>query len=383
MKKVNVSTIVLFILLLSPLLAACRENLAANLATSVQPDSAHEVESDKNEGDTADDFQVALANPAAVYCQGLGYSMVDRLTPAGMDADCLAPGEFQCRQWDFLAGRCGQAFSFCEVNGGEIVEDNGNIGRCLFTDGSSCSEFVYFQGDCQPGEGSIPVKIINVPGGDPGQLAGESESRLEEEVVVSKVVQVSGWRGYVVSMPSGAQFDDYVVILPEGEVGQFGIEGASQTVGKQIAALRDQQQPGKFAHFWGSLNCDVIDYAGCQLLVDHLRVDGAGDLQPPEIVNGWQGTIVSLPQDGPGAPQPDDAFVLAGDFPVHYGLDSAISEESGELALAEIIAGLRDSQQKLRLWGELSCGVPDAGGCHIAVDRIEAGDQVYELISAS
>jgi len=378
MKHGKVTLLMMVTILVVPFLSACRETVAGN-----QPATDTEETSAVNEIEGPEPAQPAMANPAAVYCRGLGYSMVDRLTPAGMDADCLVQGEFQCGQWDFLAGRCGREYSFCELNGGELVQDDGNIGRCLFVDGSSCIEFAYFQGDCQPSTGGRTARNDIESDADQVQHLIEDAATLEQVHTMVEAVPVVGWLGYVVSTPAGAQFDDYVVILPEGEVGQFGIDGSTETVGKQIAALRDHPQPGKYAHFWGSLACDVMDYSGCQLLVDHLRVDGPGDFLASEPVDGWQGAIVSLPHDGPGAPQPDDAFVLAGDYPLHYGLDSAVAENSGELVLAPVIASLRDSQQVVRLWGQLRCGVPDAGGCHIAVERIEAGDQVYEMTAGS
>jgi hypothetical protein len=185
--------------------------------------------------------------------------------------------------------------------------------------------------------------------------------------------------GFVVSTPEGAQFDDYVIVLPEGEVGEFGIEGASEDVNTQIVALRDQEQPGKFAHFWGMLTCEILDYGGCQLLVERLRVDGPGEFFDPDRVEGWEGTIVELTYEEPGAPQPDDAFIPVGDYPVQYGIDSAISAESGERDLGDVITTLRGSGEVVRIWGEVMCGVPDAGGCRIDVNKIETGSEVYEI----
>lgn len=71
---------------------------------------------------------------------------------------------------------------------------------------------------------------------------------------------VVAWLGYVVSTPDGAQFDDFVTILPEGQVGEFGIVGADEAIEAEIIALRDHDEPGKYANFWGTLRCDVIDY---------------------------------------------------------------------------------------------------------------------------
>jgi hypothetical protein len=66
----------------------------------------------------------------------------------------------------------------------------------------------------------------------------------------------------VASTPEGGQFDDYLVLLPEEARRAVGIEGADEAVESEIVALRDKGEPGKYAHFWGTLNCDVPDYGG-------------------------------------------------------------------------------------------------------------------------
>lgn len=310
---------------------------------------------------------IGMANPAAVYCEGLGYSMEPRESAAGMDADCIFPDENRCGQWDFLSGRCGQEFTYCRQQGGVMLEQGTNIGICVFDDGSTCDEYNFFLDECQMGDN--PPAEVELSEATPEDL----------DTLESAGLNVIGWMGFIVSTPDGAQFDDYIVVLPEGEVGEFGIEGINQEVNDQIIALRDHEQPGKYAHFWGKLTCDVIDYGGCQLLVERLRIDGPGEFFEPDPVNGWRGTIKSFSYDEPGAPQPDDAFIPTGDYPVQYGIDSAISSESGERDLDGVITGLRDTGQEVVIWGEVLCGVPDAGGCHIEVYRLQVGEEIYEI----
>jgi len=179
-------------------------------------------------------------------------------------------------------------------------------------------------------------------------------------------VPVMGWFGYVVSTPEGAQFDDYVVI--EG-VGEFGIEGSDEAINAEIIALRNKEEPIKYANFWGTLRCDVIDYGGCQLLVTRIR--SGTDLTDPEPVEGWEGTIIGLTYDEPGAPQPDDAFILKGEYPVQYGIDSYIAE-NGWPIYREELESRRDTGQTIRVWGDLVCGFPDVNACQIRVRRLEA-----------
>jgi hypothetical protein len=176
---------------------------------------------------------------------------------------------------------------------------------------------------------------------------------------------VVAWYGYVVGLPAGSQFDDYLVLIPEG-VGEIGVEGADEAVEAQIVALRDRPEPGKYANFWGNLSCDVLDYGGCQLLVTRLRVDGPGPFFLPDPVEGWEGTLVS----GPPGPRSggDDYLVLAGDFPIQYGVDSL------DPALHSQLESLRDTGTVIRVWGELSAGGMDWNATQIQVTRLEVAE---------
>jgi len=171
---------------------------------------------------------------------------------------------------------------------------------------------------------------------------------------------VVGWYGSVHSLADGSQFDDYLALLPEG-AGEMGLIGASPAVEDQIIALRDKEEPNKYANFWGTLTCNVSDYNACQLLVTHLRPDGPGPFFNPDPVEGWEGVIIT----SSAWAQIDDAFVLAGGYPVHYGIDSS------DATLAAELEGLRNTGTTIRVWGQVTCGIPDANGCRIEVTRIE------------
>lgn len=178
---------------------------------------------------------------------------------------------------------------------------------------------------------------------------------------------VVAWYGRVASLPAGAQYDDYLVVLPEGTA-EVGIEGADEAIEAEILALRDKEEPGRNAHFWGTLLCEVPDFGGCQLLVSRLRLDGPGAVPDLDPIEGWVGTIYS----GPPGPRSggDDYFALAGGVNVQYGIDSAIAE-SGERELADALANLRDSGTIVRVWGQLMTGIPDWNGTRIQVSRFE------------
>jgi hypothetical protein len=194
-------------------------------------------------------------------------------------------------------------------------------------------------------------------------------------------INVAGWLGYVQEAPAGAQYDDYLVLLPHG-AGEFGLTGATPELETQIVALRNTQEPGKYAHFWGVLRCGVPDYKGCQLKVDKFRI--GIDNTTSEPVEGWRGTLVSVEPDAPvdeahlpsgGSPwvfgyRPgDDAFVLSDSYPVRFGIASAIAENSLPVYAIKL-AELRDSNKSIQVDGDLDCGGPDTSGCTIWVKRL-------------
>jgi putative hemolysin len=98
-----------------------------------------------------DEHVADMTNPAAVYCEGLGYSMENVIRNGGGDADCIFPDDSRCGQWDFLSGRCGQEYSYCEMEGFNL-EEGTNIGICRFPDSSYCDEFLFYSGECSPGD---------------------------------------------------------------------------------------------------------------------------------------------------------------------------------------------------------------------------------------
>jgi putative hemolysin len=218
---------------------------------------------------------------------------------------------------------------YCEEQGYQLemrTDAQGNqYGVCLFPGGSECDEWAFFRGECAP--------------------AGGAEQT------------VAGWLGYVESLPAGSQWDDRLVLSPPG-AGEIGVEAAEPSVVGALAALRDQPEPGKYAHFWGTLICDVPDVGGCQLRVSQLRAGATAT--DPEPVEAWEGTLVSNP---PGA-QFDDYFVLRGDFAVGFGIHSL------DVELQSQLEALRDSDQPFKVWGQLRTGVPDAFGSQIEVTRI-------------
>ena len=170
----------------------------------------------------------------------------------------------------------------------------------------------------------------------------DAAGQVTEATVPSTGLPVVAWYGNVVSLPAGSQFDDYLVVLPEGAA-EIGLSGADAAIEAEIVALRDKEAPGKYAHFWGTLTCPILDYGGCELVVTRLRLDGPGPTFDPDPVEGWEGSISS----GPEGLQVDDFFTLAGDWNVQYGIWSSDAAINGQLE------SLRDTGTVIRVWGEL------------------------------
>jgi len=125
--------------------------MALLLVACAQSTQAPEEETPSAGGEGEQPPMMGIANPASVYCQGLGYTEETRTNDAGEYGMCIFSDGTECDTWDFLAGRCGQSFSYCVQQGYTLEEvPDSNIANCVFPDGSSCMELDFFQGSCGP-----------------------------------------------------------------------------------------------------------------------------------------------------------------------------------------------------------------------------------------
>ncbi|MBU2520280.1 MAG: right-handed parallel beta-helix repeat-containing protein, partial [Nanoarchaeota archaeon] len=67
------------------------------------------------------DSSIGMANPAAIYCRELGYEYKFVDSSKGKSGVCVFPDETECGQWQFLQGECGQEWSYCAINGYNII----------------------------------------------------------------------------------------------------------------------------------------------------------------------------------------------------------------------------------------------------------------------
>jgi putative hemolysin len=348
-----------------------------------------------------------LANPASVYCQEQGYTSEMRTdADGGQYSVCIFPDGSECEEWAFFRGECGfsseEAVDAPDPTRARDAALAYIVGR--YGDQAPAPELVWTEEAITP-EGLVGSPSFQYSAGDWGitvsfplvapqatiyqvvmsnratgfQWEGEVDAAGQVKELVSPAdadptggLSVVGWYGYVLSLPDGSQYDDYLVVLPAGTA-EVGLDSMDEVVQAEIEAMRDSGEPGQYAHFWGTLICDVPDYNGCQLVVSHLRPDGPGPFFAPDPVEGWEGVIYSGP---PGARSGgDDYFVLTGDFKVQYGIEAAPADSS----VGEQLASLHDTGTVVRVWGELTAGVPDWNGTQIQVNRIE----IVEESSAS
>jgi hypothetical protein len=171
-------------------------------------------------------------------------------------------------------------------------------------------------------------------------------------------VAVIAWLGHIASLPEGSQFDDMVVLSPEG-TGEFGLMGTTPELEAEIHTLRDAQGPNEFAHLWGTLNCNVEDYNQCQLVVDKMQY-GANFSE--ENFKNWRGTIKSHTFNGGDS----SVFELPGDFPMWYSIRASQDPE-----MQTKIENVRDTGAIVEVSGKLLVGIPDVNGTRIEPGYLE------------
>ena len=81
------------------------------------------------ESDISRDNLTGMGNPAAVYCQELGYQFKTIVDNKGEYGVCIFPEGQECDAWEFLQGDCGQDHSYCAHHGLVlVVKKDGNKG---------------------------------------------------------------------------------------------------------------------------------------------------------------------------------------------------------------------------------------------------------------
>lgn len=110
-----------------------------------------------------------LPNPASVYCEeNEGKLEIREDDSGGQVGYCVFEDGSACEEWAFFRGECqpGDSLStqaglpnpasvYCEENQGtlELRDDDsgGQVGFCIFENGSECEEWAFYRDECQPG----------------------------------------------------------------------------------------------------------------------------------------------------------------------------------------------------------------------------------------
>jgi hypothetical protein len=171
-------------------------------------------------------------------------------------------------------------------------------------------------------------------------------------------IEVTAWLGHIASLPEGSQYDDFVILSPEG-TGEFGLTGATEAIEAEIRDLRDADGPTEYVHLWGALSCGVQDYNNCQLIVDRTQY---GANHSEENITSWVGTIKSSTFNSGTS----YVFELGGRFPMWYSIFASQDE-----SLKAEIENLRDTRALVKVSGLLMVGIPDVNGTRIEVSTLE------------
>lgn len=145
------------VILLSLLLLAACKPVTAPVAESL----ATEVATQEGAG---------LANPASVFCADNGGALEIRNEANGQVGYCIFADGSECEEWAYMRGECspGQqapnanmsnpASDNCIAHGGtlEIRQDtSGEYGMCVFADNTECEEWALLRGTCVPGQNPV------------------------------------------------------------------------------------------------------------------------------------------------------------------------------------------------------------------------------------
>ena len=111
----------------------------------------------------------SMANPASQFCVEQGYQSEIRDEAGGQVGYCLFPDGSECEEWAFFRGECAPAGESqatpaglanpasenCVAVGGTWTIENrvggGQFGICLFEDNRQCEEWALLRGDCPVG----------------------------------------------------------------------------------------------------------------------------------------------------------------------------------------------------------------------------------------
>jgi putative hemolysin len=169
---------------------------------------------------------------------------------------------------------------YCTQQGNKLeirtAADGSQNGTCVFPDGSTCDEWAYYRGECDPAAQNSPTPTMTMEattdasGDSPGGSNNSGANASGGYMPPGSSEEMADWWGVIKSTDPGAQYDDYFERQDLGQIIYFGIDSIDPAVQSQIEALRDS---GKIVHLYGTLLRNVPDYNGSQILVDRINIE--------------------------------------------------------------------------------------------------------------
>jgi hypothetical protein len=224
------------------------------------------------------------------------------------------------------------------------------------------------EGETQPViKDQIPESVPAASNETEIQIENKATPETNEETTAPPdSTAVTAWLGHIASLPQSSQYDDMLVLSPEG-IGEIGLTGATPEIEAEIRTLWDVEGPNEWVHLWGNLFCNVDDYNHCQLRVDKLQY--GANYSEEEVVD-WIGTVRRYTFNGGDS----TVFELSGSFPMWYSIHA-----SQDQSLQDQIKQLRDTGAIIKVSGQLLVGFPDVNGTRIEVSDLEVIEPGIEL----
>jgi len=168
-----------------------------------------------------DDNESQLPNPASAYCEEHGGTLEIRDEAGGQVGYCVFDDGSECEEFAYMNGECqpgdslggesemaNPASVYCEEQGGTLDLTSG---MCTFADGSQCDEWAFYRGECSPGQASGEA----VMGGDT-QLPNPASVYCEEQGGTSEIVTAAdGSQSGVCHFPDGSVCDEWAFFQGE------------------------------------------------------------------------------------------------------------------------------------------------------------------------
>jgi|GEM_PF-3947569 putative hemolysin len=108
----------------------------------------------------AEEESIFMANPAAKYCEDLGYQWKKEITKDGEIGICVMPDGSTVEEWAFLRGEKGEEWSYCRKKGYKLKRLEKNE-KCYSAFSENCAVCVKENGEEK--EVSALMKLENKP----------------------------------------------------------------------------------------------------------------------------------------------------------------------------------------------------------------------------